>query len=66
LSVKPGLTGLWQLRRTREPGLDFQEWIRYDIEYVEKASFGLDLKIFFSTFFVVLGKGSGHASDTTG
>ena len=45
LSVRPGITGLWQVQRTREPGLDFQEWIRYDIEYVRTASFGLDLKI---------------------
>ena len=45
LSVRPGITGLWQVKRTREEGLDFQEWIRYDIEYVENASFGLDLKI---------------------
>ncbi len=49
LSVKPGLTGLWQVRRTRAKGLDFQEWIRYDIEYVEKASFRLDMKIIWKT-----------------
>jgi len=66
LSVKPGITGLWQLRRTREPGLDFQEWIRYDIEYVEKAGFGLDLWILLSTLFVVLGKGVKHAPDEAG
>lgn len=65
LSVKPGITGLWQLRRTREPGLDFQEWIRYDFEYVEKAGFWYDVKIFFSTFFVVIGKGLKDASNET-
>ncbi len=36
LSVRPGITGLWQVMRTREAGKDFQEWIRFDIEYVEK------------------------------
>ena len=45
LSVRPGMTGLWQLERTREPGEDFQEWIRYDIEYVKRAGLWLDLAI---------------------
>ncbi len=35
LSVRPGITGLWQVKRTRRTGSDFQEWIKYDIEYVE-------------------------------
>lgn len=45
LSVRPGITGLWQVERTREPGKDFQEWIRFDIEYVQRASFWTDLRI---------------------
>ena len=45
LSVRPGLTGLWQIERTRAPGMDFQEWIKYDIEYVNRASLLLDLRI---------------------
>ena len=49
LSVRPGITGLWQTRRTRAEGEDFQEWIKYDIEYVRSASFVLDLKILVST-----------------
>ncbi|MEA3224749.1 MAG: sugar transferase, partial [Planctomycetota bacterium] len=32
LSVRPGITGLWQVHRTREPMKDFQEWIHYDTE----------------------------------
>ncbi|HSU65947.1 MAG TPA: sugar transferase, partial [Tepidisphaeraceae bacterium] len=31
LSVRPGITGLWQVKRTRRSGTDFQEWIKYDI-----------------------------------
>lgn len=54
LSVRPGITGLWQLNRTRLPGRDFQEWIRYDIEYVRTASFWLDLKICFQTMMMVI------------
>ncbi len=54
LSVRPGITGLWQLHRTRAPGRDFQEWIRYDIEYVRRAGFGLDLAICFRTAWALL------------
>ena len=50
LSVLPGMTGLWQVMRTREPGKDFQEWIKYDIQYVENISFLLDLRIVWKTF----------------
>jgi lipopolysaccharide/colanic/teichoic acid biosynthesis glycosyltransferase len=53
LSVRPGVTGLWQIRRTRADGADFQEWIRYDIEYVERASFWLDLYIVWKTVLLV-------------
>lgn len=58
LSVRPGITGLWQVKRTRRKGLDFQEWIRYDIEYVENMSFWMDLSIIWQTV-VVLTRG-GH------
>lgn len=49
LSVRPGITGLWQVRRTRAEGEDFQEWIKYDIQYVRTASFIVDLKILVAT-----------------
>ena len=45
LSVRPGITGLWQVNRSREEGKDFQEWIEYDIAYVENVSWKLDLWI---------------------
>lgn len=50
LGVPPGITGLWQVKRSRRHGLDFQEWIRYDVEYVENASFGLDMYIVWQSF----------------
>ena len=55
LSVRPGITGLWQVKRSREPGLDFQEWIRYDLEYNERMSPWMDLKILWQTVWVVVG-----------
>jgi lipopolysaccharide/colanic/teichoic acid biosynthesis glycosyltransferase len=53
LSVRPGITGLWQVNRTRIRGADFQEWIKYDVEYVENQSWGLDLRIIFKTIKVL-------------
>lgn len=55
LSVRPGVTGLWQVRRTREPQTDFQEWIRYDLEYVQHRSWRLDMIIIMQTIKKVLG-----------
>jgi lipopolysaccharide/colanic/teichoic acid biosynthesis glycosyltransferase len=49
LSVRPGITGLWQICRTRQPMKDFQEWIHYDVEYVRKLSLGMDLWICWRT-----------------
>lgn len=49
LSVRPGVTGLWQVSRTREPETDFQEWIRYDLEYVQNATWRMDLWIIMQT-----------------
>jgi len=54
LSVRPGVTGLWQVRRTRRRGCEFQEWIRYDLEYVDTYGWCTDLRIIFATFGVVL------------
>jgi len=45
LSVRPGITGLWQVCRTRQPMKDFQEWIHYDIKYVRDLSIRMDLWI---------------------
>jgi lipopolysaccharide/colanic/teichoic acid biosynthesis glycosyltransferase len=54
LSVRPGITGLWQIMRTRRPGEDFQEWIKYDVQYVRQASFRLDLVILARTAWMVM------------
>ncbi len=55
LSVRPGVTGLWQVMRTREAGKDFQEWIKYDLEYVANRSWLLDLRIIWWTVRKMLG-----------
>jgi lipopolysaccharide/colanic/teichoic acid biosynthesis glycosyltransferase len=53
LSVRPGVTGLWQIKRTRRVGADFQEWIKYDIEYVERQTLLLDLYIIWKTILLL-------------
>jgi lipopolysaccharide/colanic/teichoic acid biosynthesis glycosyltransferase len=56
LSVRPGITGLWQVSRTRGAGLDFQEWIKFDMQYVERANWRLDLVIILKTLRLLVGK----------
>jgi lipopolysaccharide/colanic/teichoic acid biosynthesis glycosyltransferase len=57
LSVRPGITGLWQVcRHNREEG-DFHQWIEYDLLYVRHMSALLDLKIIAATIFTLGGKG---------
>jgi lipopolysaccharide/colanic/teichoic acid biosynthesis glycosyltransferase/NDP-sugar pyrophosphorylase family protein len=52
LRVKPGLTGLWQVRCG--VASDFAEWIAYDVEYVQNLSLWQDLRILAATVRVVL------------
>lgn len=53
LSVKPGLTCYWQV--SGRNNIDFIEWMKLDLQYVEDRSFLLDLKLIFKTFFVLFG-----------
>lgn len=58
LAVKPGLTCLWQVRG-RSAISDLDEWVRLDLEYIERWSLWLDLKILAATVPVVLfGRGA--------
>lgn len=56
LSMKPGLTCLWQVSGRNE--LTFEEWMRLDLEYIDNWSLWLDLKIALLTIPAVL-KGRG-------
>jgi len=53
LSVKPGLTCLWQVSG-RNRVKDFKDWVRLDLEYIDNWSLWLDLKIICRTLPVVL------------
>ncbi len=53
LSMKPGLTGLWQV--SGRAGLDdFNRWIALDLAYIDQWSLWLDLKILLKTIPAVL------------
>jgi len=52
LSVRPGLTCLWQIGGRSD--LSFVEWMRLDIEYVDRHSLALDMKILLLTLPAVL------------
>ncbi|HLA76448.1 MAG TPA: sugar transferase [Vicinamibacteria bacterium] len=57
LSVRPGITGLWQVcRHDRDLG-DFHQWIQYDLLYVQHLSFLVDLKILLFTVVALAGRG---------
>ena len=48
LSVKPGLTCLWQVKGRNQIS-DFKDWVRLDLEYIDNWSLWLDLKILLRT-----------------
>ncbi len=57
LSMKPGLTCLWQVNGRNE--LTFDEWMRLDLEYIDNWSLWLDVKIALKTIpAVLLGRGA--------
>jgi exopolysaccharide biosynthesis polyprenyl glycosylphosphotransferase len=52
LSVKPGLTCLWQVSGRSHVGFD--QWMAFDREYVRNMSLSLDLQILLRTVWVVI------------
>jgi lipopolysaccharide/colanic/teichoic acid biosynthesis glycosyltransferase len=59
LSVRPGITGLWQICRSADRSCgDFHEWIFYDMAYVRNFSLWLDMKILVATVLTLGGRNS--------
>lgn len=53
LSVKPGLTCYWQV--SGRNNIDFENWMKLDLQYVNDRSFWLDLKLILKTATVLFG-----------
>ncbi len=56
LSVRPGITGFWQVCRHDRAAGDFHQWIEYDLLYVQHLSLWLDAKILTATLLTLGGK----------
>lgn len=55
LSIKPGLTGLWQVSG-RSNITDFKEVVKLDLEYIDNWSLTSDIRILLMTVWVVIMK----------
>jgi exopolysaccharide biosynthesis polyprenyl glycosylphosphotransferase len=54
LSMKPGITGLWQVEARHEPAFD--RWVERDLAYIDQWSLLLDFKILLRTVPAVIGR----------
>jgi exopolysaccharide biosynthesis polyprenyl glycosylphosphotransferase len=52
LSMKPGITGLWQIEGRHEP--EFDQWVEKDLEYIDRWSPWLDIQIILRTIPAML------------
>lgn len=53
LEVKPGLTCYWQV--SGRNNIDFEDWMKLDIKYVDERSTWIDIKLIFKTVGVLFG-----------
>jgi exopolysaccharide biosynthesis polyprenyl glycosylphosphotransferase len=51
-SIRPGITCLWQVNGRSNIGFD--DWVRMDLDYIDKWSLGLDVRILLKTIPAVL------------
>ena len=58
LSMKPGLTCLWQVNGRNN--VDFDQWMKLDMEYIDNWSLALDLRILARTVPAVLFSRGAH------
>ena len=53
LEVKPGLTCYWQVMGRN--AIDFENWMKLDVKYINERSIWVDIKLICKTFFVLFG-----------
>jgi lipopolysaccharide/colanic/teichoic acid biosynthesis glycosyltransferase len=58
MTMRPGITCLWQIMG-RNRVTSFEEWMKLDLEYVDRWSVGLDVMILLKTVpAVLIGRGA--------
>ena len=58
LTVKPGLTCYWQV--SGRNNIDFEDWMKLDISYVDDRNLWIDIKLIFKTILVLFGDKNAH------
>ena len=58
LTVKPGLTCYWQV--SGRNNIDFEDWMKLDIIYVNERNLWIDIKLIFKTVLVLFGDKNAH------
>lgn len=58
LEVKPGLTCYWQV--SGRNNIDFEDWMKLDVRYVEEKNLWIDIKLICKTVFVLFGDKNAH------
>lgn len=58
LEVKPGLTCYWQV--SGRNNIDFEDWMKLDIKYVDERNLWIDIKLIFKTVGVLFGDKNAH------
>ena len=58
LVVKPGLTCYWQVNGRNN--IDFEDWMKLDIDYVHNRCIKVDVLLIVKTFFVLFGDENAH------
>ena len=53
LEVRPGLTCFWQVMGRNS--IDFEDWMKLDIKYINERNFLLDIKLILKTFVLLFG-----------
>jgi lipopolysaccharide/colanic/teichoic acid biosynthesis glycosyltransferase len=59
LSMRPGITGIWQVEG-RSRIAEFDEWVKLDLQYIDNWSLTLDMKILLKTIPTVLSGRGAH------
>ena len=58
LTIKPGLTCYWQV--SGRNNIDFEDWMKLDINYVEDRNLWIDIKLILKTVGVLFGDKNAH------